>query len=191
MPIIVPGRRIGTTYSTSLAAKKRMQRHRRSGYAALMLTSMVDMFTILVLYLIQQFNSTGQILFVDPDVKLPEAHRALAITGNPPVITIDKNEVSLQGKPVELTESLKKEGVWDAPKLEEALKQMRELSIGVADATGGQLVTDTAKGLIMIQADVNVPYMLVKKVMFIASKAGFDRVDFAVTRTGVVASAEK
>jgi biopolymer transport protein ExbD len=188
MPIVTPGRRIGSAYSSSNALKKRMHRSRRNGYAALMLTSMVDMFTILVLYLIQQFNSTGQILFVDPDVKLPEAHRAVEVKGNPPVVTIDKNEVSLDGKPIELTETFRKEGQWEAPKLEEALREMREMAKGVEAATGGQMVTDSAAGLMMVQADVDVPYLVVKKVMFIASKAGYDRVDFAVTRVGAVAA---
>lgn len=184
MPIVTPGRRIGSAYSSSQSTKKRMQRHRRSGYAALMLTSMVDMFTILVLYLIQQFNSTGQILFVDPNVRLPEARKVVNVVGNPPVITIDRENISLQGKPIEATSVLLKEASWDAPNLEKSLQDMRDLSTSVATATSGRLVTDGAKGLVMIQADLSIPYQLVKKVMFIASKVGFERVDFAVTRVG-------
>lgn len=184
MAIVVPGRRIGTAFN-SVVAQKRFASRKRSVYAALMLTSMVDMFTILVLYLIQQFNSTGQILFMDPNVALPKAQRAIDVNGTPPVVTIAKDVISVQGRPVEQTSSLIKEGQWDATKLEEALRQLKSLSEEVRNVTGGSVDTEAAKGALLVQADLTIPYILVKKVLFIAAKAGFPRADFAVTQTAV------
>ncbi len=182
MPIVVPGRRIGTAYSTSAAAKKRLQHGKRSVNSALMLTPMVDMFVILVLYLIQSFSASGQILFIDPTLKLPDAKRVAEMVGNPPVVTVGKTMISVQGKPVEATDQLIKDGYWAAPKLEEKLKEMRDLSTRVANATGGQVTTESAQGVLLLQADVNVPYMLVKKVLFTANKTGFTQVNFATNR---------
>lgn len=182
MPIITPGRRIGAAYSNNLAMKKRLHKGKRSAYAPLLLTPMVDMFTILVLYLIQQFNATGQYLFIDPDMKLPTAKRAIDVVGNPPVVSIGKEQISVQGKPVEETAVLEKENNWEADGLVEALTQLRETSKGVETATGGQVVTEAAQGLLVIQADLSVPYRLIKKVIFNAQKAGFTKVDFAVSQ---------
>jgi biopolymer transport protein ExbD len=204
-PIVVPGRRVGAAYSTSAAAKKKLKRGKKSTYAELMLTSMVDMFTILVLYLIQSFSSSGQILFVDPSLTLPDAHRAIDMVGNPPVITISNAAISVQGKPVMVATvpgnkqnpglhlSLADDGEWAAPKIEEKLKEMRDLSTRVANATGGQVTTESSQGVIIIQADVGVPYMLIKKVLFTANKTGFTQVNFAVNHvadSGQVAAAE-
>ena len=194
MPIVVPGRRIGIAYQGGAnAAKKKLKRGKKKVDSPLMLTPMVDMFVILVLYLIQQFSASGQILFIDPSLQLPTARRAVEMAGNPPVITIAKDMISVQGKPAEATDQLAKDGYWAAPKLEEKLKEMRELSSRISNATGGQITTESAQGVIIVQADVNVPYMLVKKVLFTANKVGFTQVNFAVSRGASVeevASAE-
>ena len=183
MPIVVPGRRVGIAYvGGAAAAKKKLKRGKRSVNSPLMLTPMVDMFVILVLYLIQQFSASGQILFIDPTMRLPEARRAVDMAGNPPIITISKTMISVQGKPAEATDQLAKDGYWAAPKLEEKLKEMRDLAGRVANATGGQIATESAQGVIVMQADVGVPYMLVKKVLFTANKTGFTQVNFAVSR---------
>lgn len=188
MPIVVPGRRLGIAYAGGAgAAKKKLKRGKRSTNAPLMLTPMVDMFVILVLYLIQQFSASGQLLFIDPTMKLPEARRAVDMAGNPPIITIAKDMISVQGKPAEATDQLIKDGYWAAPKLEEKLKEMRDLATRVQNATGGQISTESAQGVIVVQADVGVPYMLVKKVLFTANKVGFTQVNFAVTRGGLSA----
>lgn len=186
MPIVKPGRRVGDAYESAYM-KKKVHGGRRSAYASLLLTPMIDMFTILVLYLIQQFNATGQILFIDPDLKLPQARRTQELVGNPPLITIARDLISVQGKAVESTDVLAKEGNWAAPKLEEALKELRQLATDVQEQSGGAINTEAAQGIVIVQADVTVPYMLVKKVLFVASKVGFGRADFAVQR---IATAE-
>ncbi len=112
MPIIVPGRRIGTAFSSHTAIARRLAKRRKNVYATLLLTSLVDMFVILVLYLIQQFNATGQILFIDPDIMLPQARTASALVGSPPTVTINQTSISVQGRAVESSDVLGKEGVW-------------------------------------------------------------------------------
>ncbi len=179
MPLVVPARRLGSAYG-SQALKKKLHSGRRALYADLLLTPMVDMFTILVLYLIQQFNATGQILFIDPNMSLPMARKAVEMNGNPPLISITNDMISVQGQPVQPTDALRKPGEWNAPKLEEALRQLRQLSTDVEQSTGGRVVTESAQGIVLVQADVTVPYVLIKKALFVAAKAGFARADFAV-----------
>jgi biopolymer transport protein ExbD len=188
MPIVVPGRRIGTAYQGgSNAAKKKLKRGKRPTNQDLMLTPMVDMLTMIVLYLFQSFSASGQILFIDPNMKLPTAIRAVDMVGNPPVVTIAKDVIQVQGKPVEPTANLAKDGYWAAPKLEEKLKEMRDLSKRVEAATSGQVATESSQGVLLIQADETVPYMLVKKVLFTANKIGYTQVNFAVDRAALPA----
>ncbi|HSI06073.1 MAG: ExbD/TolR family protein [Myxococcota bacterium] len=179
MPIIVPGRRIGTAFASHTVVARRLAKRRRSVYATLLLTSLVDMFVILVLYLIQQFNATGQILFIDPDIKLPKAQTASSLVGAPPVVTIGQSSITVQGKAVEDATILAKNGVWEAPKLEQALLELRTSAKAVRDVSAAALAVPADETLV-VQADLGVPYMLVKKVIFTAQKAGFTRVDFAV-----------
>ena len=46
---------------------------KKSGYAELNLTSMVDMLTILVVFLLQTFSASGELLSVQKNIVLPEA----------------------------------------------------------------------------------------------------------------------
>ena len=46
---------------------------KKSGYAELNLTSMVDMLTILVVFLLQTFSASGELLSVSKNITLPEA----------------------------------------------------------------------------------------------------------------------
>jgi len=179
MPIVAPGRRIGTAFASHTAIAKRLAKRRRGVYATLLLTSLVDMFVILVLYLIQSFNATGQILFIDPDIMLPKAQTASSLVGAPPVVTIGQSSITVQGKAVEDATVLAKSGVWEAPKLERALLELRTSGQAVRDVSQASSVR-AADETLVVQADLGVPYMLVKKVIFTAQKAGFTRVDFAV-----------
>lgn len=179
MPIVVPGRRIGTAFASHTAIAKRLAKRRRNVYATLLLTSLVDMFVILVLYLIQQFNATGQILFIDPDIKLPKAHTASSLVGAPPVVTVGASSITVQGKAVEEVATLTKAGEWAAPKLEAALIELRTSAQAMRDVSADASASDET---LVVQADLGVPYMLVKKVIFTAQKAGFTRVDFAVQK---------
>jgi hypothetical protein len=58
MPIHPPGERF--RYSRLLRKKK----GKRDVAAVLQLTAMVDMFTVLVVFLLQNYNVTGQVLYI-------------------------------------------------------------------------------------------------------------------------------
>ena len=63
MPIVAPGKRPGERLQKSkIFAKKGGFGRKKGGYASLNLTPMVDMFTIIVIYLLQNFSSDGDML---------------------------------------------------------------------------------------------------------------------------------
>ena len=65
MPIHTPGRR--DRHNKALGSTK------RSVVAVLSLTAMVDMFTVLAVFLLQNYATTNQILYLPEKVELPEA----------------------------------------------------------------------------------------------------------------------
>src|SRR5262249_289577 len=61
------------------------------------LTSMIDMFTILVIFLLMNFSATGEIFFIQKNVKLPEATHSKPLE-TAPLISISSRGVELQAQ---------------------------------------------------------------------------------------------
>ena len=71
-------------------------RGKKSGFADLLVTPLVDMFVIIVLFLIANFSATGEVLMMSKDISLPEAKNVQDIQ-SAPVVTVSKTEVLLSG----------------------------------------------------------------------------------------------
>lgn len=67
MAIYKPGQRF--RYHNLLSKKSK----KRAVTVILSLTAMVDMFTVLVIFLLQNYNATGEILYLPKEVTLPKA----------------------------------------------------------------------------------------------------------------------
>src|SRR5438309_9299708 len=72
---------------------------KRSTYAELNLTSMVDMLTILVVFLLQTFSASGELLSVQKNIVLPEALNFRDLE-QAPIIAVSKDAVTLDGRVV-------------------------------------------------------------------------------------------
>ena len=80
-----------------LARKRKRNKHLKIMGFTLMLTSMVDMFSMLVVFLLQTFSSSPEIL-VNQSVELPDAKTASMIQEAPVMAVTNKNEVFLDQK---------------------------------------------------------------------------------------------
>ena len=138
---------------------KRMEKHhkRNQGSGALNLVSLMDIFTILVFFLLVN-SSDVQTLPNAKDLKLPES-----IAEKKPeetvTVLIGKTEILVQGTPVaNIAEVMATKGN-DIPALREALLSQndRVLRREAADDIAGREVT--------IMGDKDIPYRLLKKVM--------------------------
>src|ERR1700690_1554842 len=85
---------------------------KKSGYAELNLTSMVDMLTILVVFLLQTFSASGELLVVSKNIVLPEASNFKELE-RAEVIGVSKDSVTLQGSPVANAEELNRDNSVD------------------------------------------------------------------------------
>lgn len=170
------------------------QKGKRGVTALLSLTAMVDMFTVLVIFLLQNYNSTGEILYIPKEVVLPKASNVKEL--KPAfVVTISNKEVLLDKTRVVTFDEVKANEEWMIKPLFEPLKAAldkvkaeRELSLrgkvkDVVNTARGQEDQDpNAWRKITIQSDKDVDFLTVKKVMFTVTEAGAGEINFAVMK---------
>src|SRR3954466_4918696 len=122
MAIQAPGKRPGARLEHSKVFGKKFVRAKKVGYASLMLTSLVDMFTIIVIFLLMNFSANGEVLYMTKDIKLPDAQHGAQLE-RAPVISISASAVTFDGKQVVDTDTLGKGDVLNVPELEDALRE--------------------------------------------------------------------
>src|SRR5262249_5785317 len=105
-----PGPHLGK--EVPLKFVRRAGHGKKSTYAELNLTSMVDMLTILVVFLLQTFSASGELLVVSKNIVLPEATNFKDLE-RAPVIGVSKDSVTLDGRPVADANELNKENTVD------------------------------------------------------------------------------
>lgn len=155
----------------------RMERHhkrmKRSG-AALNLVSMMDIFTILVFFLLVSSGET-EVLPNPKDMKLPESV-ALERARETVVVMVTGDNILVQGHPVAtVATALNSEGVV-IPELEAALRQQTDrVMIQQAKA-------DIARREVTILGDRELPYRLLKRVMASCTAADFGQISLAVVQ---------
>lgn len=167
-----PGYHIRPKYDLHYLRKRRHESKEDGFNDSLNLTAMIDMFSILVIFLIMNFSSTGEIFFISKNIKLPEASHARPID-NAPLISIVGNSVTLEAETVGDNPVYLEEKDVNLPRLKSKLQQMRIMAETV---NPGQ----PFKGQVNVQADVNTPVIYIKRVMNTLISEGWTGVNFAV-----------
>lgn len=162
--------------------------------ALLSLTAMVDMFTVLVVFLLQNFSGDQQMLVLHKDIKLPEAHTTKEL--KPAFVVIISNKEVLLDKTVIATyEQIQGLPDWMIPKLfdelkvglerakeENEAKLQKKIRDVVEKATQAAAEDPHAWNKVTIEADKSVDILTIKKVMYTVTEAGAGEVNFAVTK---------
>src|ERR687884_1077498 len=99
MPIVQPGKRPAKRFAVSKVLGGKMSHGRRSTNAELNVVPMVDMMTMLVIFLLQQFSATGEVLYMQKDIKLPDARHGQMIEVQP-VVAISAAHIVVSGQKV-------------------------------------------------------------------------------------------
>ncbi|MGQ9559058.1 MAG: ExbD/TolR family protein [Candidatus Oleimicrobiaceae bacterium] len=154
------------------------RRRSRTGSFTLRLTSMIDMFTILLVFLLKSYSAEGQIMTIARDLRLPQSTATL-----PPkttsIVAITREWVLLDGHPIVRNSELLKSGDLVIPSLLKELQDLRALTEGI-----GQLGAASAfAGNITIQGDRGTPFELLKRVMVTCGRMGYNDMNLAVLRT--------
>lgn len=185
MPIHVPGKR---------NRRGKMKTGKRSAVATLNMTAMVDMFTVLCVFLLQNYATTNQVLPMPEKVDLPSAHEVKELKPSN-VVVVSPDGIVLNNIKVAEFRSVKEQEDWIIKALQETLQKSIQDGEAKKQSLGSQLrdAVNEAKQVpknaepdefrkLTIQADRNVDFLTIKKVMFTVTEAGIQEINFAVMK---------
>ena len=154
---------------------KRMSRNRVK-ITKMNLTSLMDVFTILVFFLLVNSGSV-EVLDAPKDVKLPES-RVEAKPRETVVIFVSPEEVLVQGKLVAFVEDILTDKSTAVEPIMARLAQLKE------NIVGNSRRTVAASQEVTILADRSVPFTVVKTIMSTCTSEGYENVSLAVIQKG-------
>lgn len=186
MPIHVPGKR---------GRHGKVGGGKRNAVVALNMTAMVDMFTVLCVFLLQNYATTNQVLPMPEKVDLPVAHEVKELMPSN-VVMVSSDGIVLNNIKVAEFMAVKEQQEWNIKTLQDTLQQMiqdgetKKRSLGnqlrdaVNEAKNAPKPADTVDEFrkVTIQADKNVDFLTIKKVMFTVTEAGVAEINFAVMK---------
>lgn len=186
MPIHVPGIR---------SRGGKLKTGKRSAVVALNMTAMVDMFTVLCVFLLQNYATTNQVLPMPDKVDLPSAHEVKELKPSNVVVVSPEEGVVINNIKVADFRTVKEQEDWLIKTLQEVLQKNIQDGEAKKQSLGSQLrdAVNEAKQIqkapeiddfrkLTIQADRNVDFLTIKKVMYTVTEAGVQEINFAVMK---------
>jgi len=156
-------------------------RERVSGHARksvdhqIPLIPFIDFLIVLVIFLLMSFSASGELVAQQPTITMPDAKHTEKIEISP-IVAVDERVITLDGTRVADTQTQGQSAQVDRiePLIQglEAEKRKWE-TIHPSEPFAGQVI---------VQADRNIDFRVVKKVMFSAAAAGYGNVSFAVNQ---------
>ncbi|WP_232325126.1 ExbD/TolR family protein [Microbulbifer agarilyticus] len=176
---------------------KRMARSRKRKTPGMNLTSLMDVFTILVFFLLTN-SASDEAIEAPKVITLPDS----VVESKPRetvTLMVTHDEVLIEAKPVMTTEELFQSEELVVAAIQQAMIQevgkamtmadteLEEAKLALAErAAAGEDVTEEAAALLAeppevnILADRTVPFSILKKVMSSCTNAGYTRISLAV-----------
>ena len=156
---------------------RRMERHhkrREDRNASLNMVSLMDIFTILVFFLLVSAANT-EVLPTPKHIKLPESSAQKTPKENI-IIMVNNQSILVQGHPVTDVKSVmrSKQGVI-SPLYSELKRQAK------SDSRSRRKLADPKRG-VTIMGDQKIPYQLLKKIMLTCASADYTNISLAVVR---------
>jgi len=138
--------------------------------AGLNLVSLMDIFTILVFFLMVN-SSEVEVLQTSPKIKLPDSTSEQR-PENRLVISVDADDLVVQGRPVAKVADARVQNVNIIPGLNRELEYLASRKGEIPE--GGFEIT--------IMGDHELPFWLLKKIMLTCQQADFARISLAVNK---------
>lgn len=153
------------------------------------ITSMTDMFTLLLVFLLQSYNTAEMQVMPDQGQSLPlsstEANPILAVQvsiTNKELKIADRTIASVEGSDFEKSAIDPNDANFITPLFKELEKMSKD-----EKAKEEQAATDPSirldkgilEGRILVKADSSLPYGTIRKIMYTASMAGFPKMKMA------------
>lgn len=143
------------------------------------LTSLVDVMTILLIYLLQSFSSEGDIITVHKDLILPESSAK-----KPPelrvTLVVNNKYILAEDRKIASVEEILADDKLIIPPLSDWLEKRRSATQKIEQYS----TTTKFKGEITIQGDKRIRFRLLKKIMYTCGQQGYNNFSLAVRRRG-------
>jgi len=156
-----------------LARQHQHKKHKRVMVAGLMLTSMVDMFSLLVIFLLQSFSNSPEVMAMTKDLVLPGAVSTAAPIDAPVITVTFEQEILVDQKPLGKMNEI-------IAKPEALVKSL----VDMKDAWQERHKNETFKGDIHLQADTKLPSSIISQIISIVNSQGYASVHLAVVNGG-------
>ena len=181
MAIHHPGSRAGTGVALKAIREAIMHGSGKGIFATLNVVPMIDLFTMLVIFLIQQYSASGELTLVNPNVALPKAG-ASAELQRAPMIGLTRSDANSQGDLLFENQRIMsladinevKFPSWDIKPLADVLKRNWAVQQTVSNKK------DKENRKIIIQADRTVPFQVIKMVMATCGRNEYREPNFAI-----------
>ena len=179
MPIKKPSPHLMVTVGLKTAQKYVQKKAGRTLDVNLNLTPMIDMFVVLVIFLLITFSASGEMRFMQKEIELPKATQSQELE-EAPIVTIGAGFVSVEDKKVGSMDDIAEDENFEIPDLAEVLVNMKR---------NFQQLHPQKKfaGKVIIQGDKEIPFNILKKVMFTCTSTGYTDINFAVLPSGSAA----
>ena len=184
MPIHVPGVKRGR-------GKQKMG-FKRDVVAVLQLTAMVDLFTVLVVFLLQNYAVTNQIFPINETIQLPQAQEVKELRPSH-LVVISGGDVILNTESLGKLKRQTSKNQWVFHPLKTRIlgliKESQDGQKNFLTQQLEQLVGEKSQDLrkkaffrVTIQADEDTPFFDIKKVLYTLTEAGVKEMNFAVVK---------
>ena len=156
----------------------RMARHhkRHKGQGGINLVSMIDMLTVLVFFLLVYSTEQVEVLPSSKDVKLPESI-AEEHTRPAAVVIITEKEIMMEGHLLGKVSDILASKELIIPELKAALQSQTERVLRAAPQSEEDRIKSRE---VIIMADRDIPYQLLKRVMATSTAADYGQLSLAV-----------
>lgn len=151
---------------------------KRQGEAGLIITSLIDVFVIVLVYLIRSVSSEGSLMTSADNLVLPMSQRSKSPTEISLTIIGDQKHITVDDVVLMDTEDVRKQDSLLVKPVLDVLTKKREEE-RKAEVLG---LIKEATGKVVVQFDKNTPYDIVTKVMATCGYAGYNNIKFAVTK---------
>ena len=145
------------------------------------LTSMMDIMTIILVFMIKQVDTEGQLITTAENLVLPNSTSTKVPKEVSLGLVVDQSWVLVDGQRVVETKTVREQDSLLVEALDVVLIEKREVEKAAMIARGE---SDEGGGNIIVQLDKNTYYDIMYKVMATCGKSGFTNVAFAVNMKG-------
>ncbi|MBE8162711.1 MAG: hypothetical protein HAW63_01835 [Bdellovibrionaceae bacterium] len=164
MPIHVPGYR-----------SQKLQANKEEIKSTLSLTPLIDLFVVLAAFLLQQFLQNGEAVELQDSVALPQASIVKPLRPSL-VIVLSKEKIAVNNTKVATFDDLKNQKQWIFAPLLKALKK----EIVLTKEKDSKKANNNIK--VTIQADKDIDFLSIKKIMYTITESGLSEMSFAVIK---------